>query len=83
MPDYMIPFVPIIHEGEEPFSMFRDLKHKYGKWVLDLLVYDSTDGLIEVLEPAVIRPALEKAQQLLHKKTERIRKRHVRDYKLR
>lgn len=26
IPDYMIPFVPIIHESEEPFAMFRDLK---------------------------------------------------------
>jgi hypothetical protein len=26
MPDYMIPFVPIIQESEEPFSMFSDLK---------------------------------------------------------
>jgi hypothetical protein len=37
----MIPFVPIIHEDEEPFSMFRDLKQKYGEWVLDVLEYDS------------------------------------------
>jgi hypothetical protein len=81
MPDYMIPFVPIIHEGEEPFSMFQDLKNKYGAWVLDVLEYDSAEGLLDVLEPAVIRPALEKAKQLLYKKTEAIRKRHVRDYK--
>ena len=32
MPDYMIPFVPIIHENEEPFAMFRDLKQKYSDW---------------------------------------------------
>ena len=25
VPHYQIPFVPIIQEGEEPFSMFRDL----------------------------------------------------------
>ena len=23
VPEYMIPFVPIIQEGEEPFAMFR------------------------------------------------------------
>jgi hypothetical protein len=81
MPDYMIPFVPIIHEDEAPFSMFRDLKQKYGEWVLDVLEYDSADGLLEVFEQAVVRPALEKAEQLLYKKTEEIRKRHVKDYK--
>jgi hypothetical protein len=80
MPDYMIPFVPIIQEGEEPFSMFRDLKLKYGEWVLDVLEYDSTQGLLAALEPAVVRPALEMSEQLLHKKAEKISKRHIRDY---
>jgi len=37
MPDYMIPFVPIIQEEEEPFAMFQDLQQKYGDWVLDVL----------------------------------------------
>jgi len=81
MPDYMIPFVPIIHEGEEPFLMFRDLTQKYGGWVLDVLEYNSTKGLLDVFEAAVVQPALEKAEQLLLKKTEEIRKRHVNDYK--
>ena len=80
MPDYMIPFVPIIQEKHKPFSMFRDLKQKYGGWVLDVLEYNTAEGLIEVLEPAVVKPALEKSEQLLHKKTEEIRKRHVKDY---
>jgi hypothetical protein len=80
MPDYMIPFVPIIQEDEEPFAMFRDLQQKYGDWVLDVLEYDSASGLIDVLEPAVIKPALARAEQLLQRKTEEIRKRHVSDY---
>ena len=80
MPDYMIPFVPIIQEKQKPFSMFRDLKQKYGEWVLDVLEYNTAEGLIEVLEPAVVKPALEKSEQLLHRKTEEIRKRHVKDY---
>lgn len=81
MPDYMIPFVPIIYEGEEPFAMFRDLKQKYGKWVFDVLVYDSVTNLLEFMNEAVVRPALEMADQLLLKKAETIRKRHVRDYR--
>ena len=32
IPDYQIPFVPIMQEGETPFSMFADLT-KYP-WVL-------------------------------------------------
>ncbi len=80
MPEYMIPFVPIIQEDEEPFAMFRDLKQKYGEWVLDILEYDSVDNLLKVLDDAVVKPALEKADQLLIKKAEVIRKRHVKDY---
>jgi hypothetical protein len=81
MPDYMIPFVPIIHEGEEPFSMFRDLKQKYGEWILDVLEYDTPDGLIDVMDDAVVQPALDKAYELIDRKAEDLKKRHVRDYK--
>jgi uncharacterized protein YjbI with pentapeptide repeats len=80
MPDYMIPFVPIIQEDEEPFAMFRDLNQKYGEWVLDVLEYDTIDNLLKVLENAVVKPALEKADRLMLKKAEAIRKRHVGDY---
>jgi hypothetical protein len=80
MPDYMIPFVPIIQENEQPFSMFKDLQHKYGKWVLDVLKYDSAEGLIRVLDKAVIKPALVKADELMLEKASEIRERHVRDY---
>jgi hypothetical protein len=81
MPDYMIPFVPIIQEGEEPFSMFKDLKQKYGAWVLDVLEYDSAEGLIDVMNGAVVQPALDKAYELIDRKAEDLKKRHVRDYK--
>src|SRR5262245_847822 len=80
MPDYMIPFVPIIHENEKPFAMFRDLKQKYGEWVLDVLEYDSVANLLKVMEKAVLKPALKLADQLLIKKAQTIRKRHVSDY---
>lgn len=80
MPDYMIPFVPIIQEDEEPFSMFQDLQHKYGEWVLDVLRYDSADSLLKVLDKAVVKPALKKADEILIKKAEGIRDRHVKDY---
>lgn len=80
MPDYMIPFVPIIHEDEEPFAMFQDLQQKYGEWVLEVLKYDSTENLLQVLDKAVVRPALEMSQKLLLKNAEAIRDRHVKDY---
>jgi hypothetical protein len=29
VPDYMVPFVPILQQGEQPFAMFVDLQNKY------------------------------------------------------
>ncbi len=79
VPNYMIPFVPVIQEDEEPFAMFKDLKGKYD-WVLDPLEYDSVSNLVRGLEKAVIGPALEKHAELISKKAEQLGKRHIADY---
>jgi hypothetical protein len=76
IPDYMIPFVPIIQKGEKPFAMFKDLQIKY-RWVLDVLVYDSMSNLIESFEKEVVNPALEKHNQLIAEKAEGLRIRHI------
>ena len=80
VPNYMIPFVPIIQKGEQPFSMFVDLKRKYSDWVLDTLEYDTPTHLIQGLKEAVVKPALEKRAELLAKKVEQVRTRDIRDY---
>jgi uncharacterized protein YjbI with pentapeptide repeats len=80
VPDYMVPFVPIIQEDEEPFAMFHDLQLKYGEWVLDVLKYDSAASLLKNLDKAVVRPALEVSDKLMLKKAETLRTRHVKDY---
>lgn len=63
VPNFQVPFVPIIQAGEQPFSMMADLQGKYD-WVLDTLMYDSRDTLIKVLKEAVINPAIEKRNEL-------------------
>src|SRR5688572_17223146 len=63
VPDYQIPFVPIIQEGEQPFAMMLDLQKKYN-WVLDTLSYGSIEALIKKLKSAIIDPALEKHHEL-------------------
>ncbi len=75
----MIPFVPIIQEGEQPFSMFQDLKGKYD-WVLDILVYDTLSNLTKGFERAVVTPAIEMRDELLSKKVEQLRTRHIGDF---
>jgi hypothetical protein len=73
VPDYMVPFAPILQQGEQPFSMFVDLQNKYD-WVLQPVVgYPSVDRLIEVLKDKVVRPAEAKFNELLarHQPTSR------------
>jgi hypothetical protein len=68
VPDYQIPFVPILQEGEKPFSMFADLKAKY-QWVLTLLKYRSSAVLINAFKKAIIDEAFEMHKKLLEVKT--------------
>jgi hypothetical protein len=63
IPDYQIPFVPIIQDGELPFAMMVDLQKKYN-WVLDTISYDSLDTLIEILKPHIIDPAIKMRDKL-------------------
>jgi hypothetical protein len=81
VPDYQVPFVPIIARGEKPFSMFADLRNKYASWVLDPLIYDDPKELIGSIEPAIIKPALAKHAELLTQKAADLRFRDVRDYR--
>jgi len=68
IPDYQIPFVPIIQEGEHPFAMMVDLQNKYN-WVLDTISYDSVETLIHILKPHIIEPAVKKRAELRSMKT--------------
>jgi len=69
----MIPFVPILEKGEEPFAMLRDLWIKYREWVLDPIRYPSVDRLIEVLDAKIVRPAQARFDDLLVRKAEKLR----------
>src|SRR5262249_855523 len=72
VPDYMIPFVPILEQGQEPFAMFVDLQNKYD-WVLDGFVYPKGEGVIEVREDKFVRPAEAKFHELLARRTKQLR----------
>jgi hypothetical protein len=72
IPDCMVPFVPILEKGQDPFSMFVDLQNKYD-WVLDVLVYASVDRLIKLLETEIVTPAEAKFDQPLARRTQQLR----------
>ena len=63
VPDYQIPFVPIIQAGERPFAMMEDLQKKYD-WVLETRTYSSKESLIKGLKKGIILPAMEKHKEL-------------------
>jgi|SRR5262245_8282478 len=75
VPDLMVPFVPILQQGEQPFSMFADLQ-KYD-WVLPVVRYRSLDRLIEALENKVVRRAEAKFRKLLARRTKQLRVENV------
>jgi hypothetical protein len=77
VPDCMVPFVPILEKGEDPFAMFRDLWIKHREWVLEPIRYPSVDRLIEVLNDEIIYPAQERFAKLIARKAEDIRIRDI------
>src|SRR4051812_15680069 len=76
VPDNTIPFVPIVEEGQDPFSMFIDLQNKYD-WVLDVISYPSVDRLVEVLETEIVKPAEVKFNELLERRARKLRVKSV------
>jgi hypothetical protein len=78
VPDYMIPFAPIIQEGEPPFSTFKDLWVKY-QWVLKPISYTSTEELVQGLDKGIVEPALAKFKELVKKKADEMSTRPMRD----
>jgi uncharacterized protein YjbI with pentapeptide repeats len=80
LPHYMIPLVPILQKGEEPFAMFSDLDQKYRQWVLPLLKYDKPEKLIMGMEKAIIKPARLLASKLQVIKAQKREARDIDDY---
>lgn len=71
IPDYRIPFVPIIQEGEQPYAMLDDFK-KYDWLLQPVLAYKSADQLVRSFRPAVIERAWKKHLELQQLKNTRI-----------
>ena len=70
VPDYQVPFVPILQEGQgKPYSMFVDFM-KYD-WVLKPVgTYSTKEVLLANFKNAVLDPAWKKHLELRRKKGE-------------
>ena len=64
IPNFMIPFVTIIQEGENPFSMFTDLWKKNNDRVLLPLEYNSLDLLLDNFQIAIMDEVLNLEEKL-------------------
>ncbi|MGI9544974.1 MAG: hypothetical protein ACR2MX_17060, partial [Cyclobacteriaceae bacterium] len=79
VPNYMTPFVPIIEKGEEPFSMFSDIKGKFP-WVLDPLEYNGIPNLLRALKKGIIQRAIKKHEELIIQKNKDFTTLHADDF---
>jgi uncharacterized protein YjbI with pentapeptide repeats len=77
VPEIMVPFRPIIEEGEHPFAMLQDLWIKHRDWVFEPIYYSSLDALIAALDEKIIRPAEARFTELLARKAEKMKGDHV------
>jgi hypothetical protein len=77
VPEIMVPFRPIIEEGQEPFAMLQDLWIKHRDWVFEPLYYSSVDALIASLDAKIIKPAEARSAELLARKAETMRGEHI------
>jgi hypothetical protein len=65
-PQVMVPFAPIIREGESPFAMFAALQAKYD-WILDTTRYKDSRHLLRVLG-TIVTSCERKADQLVRRR---------------
>jgi uncharacterized protein YjbI with pentapeptide repeats len=72
VPDYQIPFVPIIQDGEEPFAMFRDLVGKFDWMLGPVIAYPSFQVLIQNFKAGILDRALKKHWELQKRKNQQI-----------
>jgi hypothetical protein len=77
VPEIMVPFLPIIEEGQEPFAMLTDLWIKHRDWVFEPIHHSSLDAMVAVLDEEIIGPAEVRCDELLIRKAEKMRGKHV------
>jgi uncharacterized protein YjbI with pentapeptide repeats len=77
VPQTMIPFQPIIAEGETPFGMLPDLWISHPDRVFEPIYYSSVDALIASLNEKIIKPAEARFVELQRRKAEPMGGEHV------
>jgi hypothetical protein len=77
VPEIMVPFLPIIEEGEKPFATLADLWIKHRDWMFEPLYYSSLDALVGALDKEIIGRAEVRFDELVGRKAEMMKGKHV------
>jgi hypothetical protein len=70
VPEIMVPFQPIIEQGEKPFAMLQDLWIRHRDWVFEPIEYSSVDRLVETMDAEIIGPAEARFDELVMRRAE-------------
>jgi hypothetical protein len=73
----MVPFQPIIEQGEKPFSILQDLWIKHRDWVYSNPSNSSVDRVVETMDAEIIQPAEARLDELVMRRAERLTVRRV------
>ena len=71
IPDYQIPFVPILQEGEDPYSMLEDFK-KFNWLLQPILKYKNKKVLTQSFKGAIIDRAWKKHLEIKQQKNKKM-----------
>jgi hypothetical protein len=78
IPDYQIPFVPLLQIPEDPYSMFDDFK-KYDWLLQPIIEYKDLNDLLKYFQKAVIERAWKKHLELQQQKNEKMERKSIAD----
>ena len=57
--------------------MLKDLRVKYHEWVFEPIYYSSLDRLVDVLDAEIIKPAEDRFAELLARKAQEMKGKHI------
>lgn len=77
VPEIMVPFQPIIQQGEKPFAMLQDLWTKHRDWVFEPIEYSSIDKLVDTMDEEIVGPAEKRFDELVLRRAETMKVRRV------
>ena len=77
VPEIMVPFQPIIAQGEQPFAMLQDLWIKHRDWVFEPSNIRRSTGWSRRWTAEIVGPAEKRFDELVVRRAETMKVRRV------